>query len=274
MNTPRLARVPGLALLFAAMLFCLFPFFSMLSAALHPQGSIPQGFSWPAEMHWENFATAFDVANFGNLLTSSGIYVLGVVPVAALIATMAGYALAQLRIPGGKIFYVALLVGLTLPAEVIVIPLYYQLRGMGLLDSYFALILPLIGINMPFAVFWMRAHFMNVPVELSEAANMDGAGPWKSFTKVQLPLSVPAISSLALLLFLSTWNQFLLAIVLVEDPNKRTAAVALQGFVGKYGSDLVLLNAGALLIMAPTIIVFLILQRQFVRALLQGSVKG
>jgi raffinose/stachyose/melibiose transport system permease protein len=187
---------------------------------------------------------------------------------------MAGYAIAQLRIPGGKIFYILLLIGLTLPVEVIVIPLYYQIRGMGLLDSYFALILPLIGINMPFAIFWMRAHFAGIPGELSEAANVDGAGPWAAFTRIHLPLSIPAIASLSLLLFLSTWNQFLLAIVLVQDPNKRTASVALQSFVGKYGSDLVLLNAGALLIMVPTIIVFLVLQRHFVRALLQGSVKG
>lgn len=274
MKTALHVRLPGMALLLAAMLFCVFPLVSMLSAALQPQGTIPQGLSWPTDPHWENFATAFSVANFGQLLTSSGIYVIGVVPIAVIIATMAAYALAQLRIPGGKVFFFLLLVGLTLPAEVIVIPLYYQVRDMGLLDSYFALILPLIGINMPFAVFWMRAHFAGVPAELSEAAHMDGANAWTAFTRIHLPLSVPAISSLALLLFLSTWNQFLLAIVLIEDPAKRTASVALQGFVGKYGSDLVLLNAGALLIMAPTIVIFLILQRQFVKALLQGSVKG
>lgn len=274
MNTSVRARVPGLALLLAAMLFCIFPLVSMLSAALQPQGTIPRGLTWPSDPHWENFADAITAVNLGNLLFSSGIYVLGVVPLALLISTMAGYALAQLRIPGGKAFFVLLLVGLTLPAEVIVIPLYYQLQGMGLLGSYLALILPLIAINMPFAVFWMRAHFMNVPAELSEAASIDGAGPWSAFRRIHLPLSVPAISSLALLLFLSTWNQFLLAIVLVDDPEKRTAAIALQSFVGKYGSDLVLLNAGALVIMAPTIVVFLILQRQFAKALLQGSVKG
>ncbi len=274
MKTSIGARIPGIALLLAAMLFCIFPIVSMLSAALQPQGTIPQGISWPSDPHWENFAAAFTAVNFGNLLGSSTIYVLGVVPVAVLISTMAGYAIAQLRIPGGKVFYILLLIGLTLPVEVIVIPLYYQLRGMGLLDSYFALILPLIGINMPFAVFWMRAHFAGIPGELSEAANMDGAGPWTAFTRIQLPLSIPAIASLSLLLFLSTWNQFLLAIVLVQDPEKRTASVALQSFVGKYGSDPVLLNAGALLIMIPTIIIFLILQRYFVRALLQGSVKG
>lgn len=268
------ARIPGLALLLATMVFCITPLVSMFTAALHPKGTIPVGLSWPAEPHWENFAEAWSVANFENLLASSSIYVLGVVPVAILVATMAGYALAQLRIPGGKVFYLLLLVGLTLPFEAVAIPLYYQIRDMGLLGTHLALILPLIGLNMPFAVFWMRAHFVNVPAELAEAGSMDGAGMWSLFRRIQLPLAGPAIASLALLLFLSTWNQFLLAIVLVEDPNQRTMAGALQGFVGKYGSDLVLLNAGALLIMAPTILVFLVLQRHFVKALLAGSVKG
>ncbi|MEO6413325.1 MAG: carbohydrate ABC transporter permease [Pedococcus sp.] len=136
------------------------------------------------------------------------------------------------------------------------------------------MILPLIGLNMPFAVFWMRTHFQSVPVELSESSWIDGAGPWKAFRHIQLPLAVPALASLGVLMFLSTWNQFLLAIVLIDDPNKRTMAGALQGFVGAHSTDVVLLNAGALLIMAPTILVFLAFQKYFIQAMLAGAVKG
>jgi len=268
------SRISGTVLLFAAMLFAVFPLISMLSAALQPQGSIPAGLSWPAHPQWHNFVDAFTAANFGQLIGSSFIYVLGVVPAAVVFSMLAGYAIAQLRIPGGRLLSTALLVGLTLPAEVIVIPLYYEIRGMGLLNSYLALILPLIGLNMPFGVFWMRTHFASIPAELSEAAAVDGAGAWTAFWRIHVPLSISSVSALALLFFLSTWNQFLLAIVLVEDPAKRTVSVALQSFVSLHGTNEVLLNAGALLIMAPTIIIFLVLQRQFVRALLQGSVKG
>ena len=153
-------------------------------------------------------------------------------------------------------------------------PLYFQVRELGLLNTRWAIILPLIGLFMPFAVMWMRAHFVTMPADLSEAARMDGATTWQLFWRIHIPLSVPALSSLAILLFLWTWNQFLLAIVLVNDPEQRTMAGALGAFQGRYGTDIPLLCAGSLLILTPTLIIFLIFQRHFVSALLQGSLKG
>jgi raffinose/stachyose/melibiose transport system permease protein len=267
-------RLPGAALIIAAGLYSLVPLLSMLSAALAPQGTIPDGLSWPNDPQWHNFVDAWNVANVTTLLWSSTLIVLGVVPCAALIATMAAYAIALLKIPMGKIFYLVLLLTLTLPYEIVIVPLYQQVRDLGLLDSRLGLILPLIGLNMPFAVFWMRAHFINTPEDLSEAAALDGASSWGALRHIHLPLARPALASLGLLMFLSTWNTFLLALVLVNDPNKRTMAGALQAFQSRYSTDVVLLNAGALLLMAPTILVFLLLQGQFTKALLQGAVKG
>ena len=267
-------RFPGLILLLLTMLFCIFPLISMLSAALQPQGSVPSGLSWPSDPQWHNFVDAWKVAEITPLLLSSVILVVGVVPLVALLATMAGYALGQLKIPGGSIFFVLLLFGLTLPQEATVVPLYYQMRDYGLLNSRLGLILALTGVFIPFAVFWMRAHFVSVPRELSEASAIDGATYWQQFRHVQIPLAVPAISSMCLLLFLWTWNNFLQAIVLIDEPTHRTMAGALLNFVGQYSTDVVLLNAGSLLIMAPTIVVFLIFQRQFSKAMLAGAVKG
>lgn len=274
MQTSARERIPGLALLLAAMVFSIFPLVSMLSAALQPQGSVPTGLSWPSDPQWHNFIDAWQVADITPLLWSSIIYVLGVVPVAALFATMAGYALGQLRIPGAAILFLLFIFGLTLPREATIVPLYYQIRDMGLLNTRLGLILVLIGAFMPFAVFWMRAHFLTMPKELSEASAIDGANQWQSFVKIQIPLAVPAIASMCLLLFLWTWNTFLQAIVLLDDPSKRTMAGALQNFVGQYSTDVVLLNAGSLLIMAPTIVVFLFFQRHFVKAMIAGAVKG
>jgi raffinose/stachyose/melibiose transport system permease protein len=267
-------RYPGLILLLLTMLFSIFPLVSMLSAALQPQGSVPAGIAWPSDPQWGNFVDAWQIAEITPLLVSSMILVAGVVPVAALFATMAGYALGQLKIPGGGIFFVLLLFGLTLPHEATIVPLYYQMRDYGLLNSRLGLILALIGVFMPFAVFWMRAHFVSVPKELSEASAIDGASTWAAFRRIQVPLAMPAISSMCLLLFLWTWNNFLQAIVLIDEPTHRTMAGALLNFVGQYSTDVVLLNAGSLLIMAPTIVVFLIFQRQFSRAMLAGAVKG
>ncbi len=265
---------PKVILLTAAAVFSIFPLISMLSAALQPQGTAPAGISFPSDPQWHNFVDAWNVANIVPLLQSSVILVLGVVPAAMIISAMAGYAIAQLRIPFGNVFFLLLLLGLTLPFEVVVVPLYYQMQSLGLLNTRLGLILPLIGLNMPFAVFWMRTHFESVPEELNEASAIDGAGSWKGFVHVQLPLAIPALASLGVLMFLSTWNQFLLAIVLIDDPTKRTMAGALQGFVGAHSTDVVLLNAGALLIMAPTIVVFVVFQKYFVRAMLAGAVKG
>lgn len=268
------ARMPGIVLIVVAGLYSVVPLISMFTAALAPQGTFPHGLSWPSSPQWHNFVDAFQVANITTLLQSSALIVLGVVPVAVLISTMAAYAITLLRIPFGGAFYLLLLLTLTLPFEVVIVPLYQEVKGMGLLDSQLGLILPLIGLNMPFAVFWMRAYFVNAPRELGEAAEVDGAGMWKAFWHIHLPLSRSSIASLVLLMFLSTWNQFLLPLVLINDPNKRTMAGALQAFQSRYSTDVVLLNAGALLLMAPTILVFLLLQRHFVQALLQGAVKG
>ena len=262
------------ALIVLLMAITLLPFLSMLSAALAPAGTYPSGLQWPADPQWGNFVRAFEVARMDQLLYSSGLIVLGVVPISVLLATMAGYGLAKLTTDKYKWLYLAFVFGLTLPFEAIITPLYYEVRAMGLLNTRFAIILPLIGLYMPFGVYWMRAHFLNVPQDLSEAAQIDGATRWTEFWYVQVPLARPAIMSLTILLFLWTWNQFLLPVVLVQDPMQRTMAGALGAFQGQWGTDIPLLCAGSLLILTPTVIIFLIFQRQFVAALMQGAVKG
>ncbi|GLX96166.1 ABC transporter permease subunit [Herbidospora sp. NEAU-GS84] len=274
MKTARREAWTGRVLLLVLMAATLMPFVSLFVTALHPSGSYPLGLDWPDDPQWGNFATAFTAARMTELLKSSVLIVLGVVPISLVVATMAGFAIGHLRIPGRRFVFVAFVLGLTLPFEGIVTPLYYLARDMGILNTRWAIILPLIGLFMPFSVFWMRAHFVNMPEELSESARIDGASTWQLFWKVHVPLAAPATSSLAILLFLWTWNQFLLAIVLVDDPLQRTMSGALGAFQGQWGTDIPLLCAGSLLILTPTLLVFLIFQRRFVTALLQGSLKG
>ena len=264
----------GRLLLVALVAFTLLPFLSLLSAALQPSDSTPLGIQWPSNPQWSNFVDAFNVAQMPALLWSSILIVLGVVPAAVVISTMAGFAIGHLRIPGGRLVFLLFLLGLTLPFEGIITPLYYLVRGLGILNTKWAIILPLIGLYMPFAVFWMRAHFINMPRELSEAARVDGANTWDLFRHIHLPMARPAISALTILLSVWTWNQFLLCLVLVEDPLQRTMAGALGAYQGHYATNIPLLCAGSLLILTPTLIVFLLFQRQFISALLQGSLKG
>jgi raffinose/stachyose/melibiose transport system permease protein len=190
----------GRLLLLLLMAITIVPFLSLFTTALHPTGSVPSGLSWPADPQWGNFLEAFEQARMDALLTSSVLIVLGVVPVSVIIATMAGFGIGHLRIPGSRVLFFLFLAGLTLPLAGIVIPLYYLVRGMGIYDTKLAIILPLIGLYMPFGVFWMRAHFVNMPTELSEAARVDGATTNQLFWKIHVPLAMPAISSLAILL--------------------------------------------------------------------------
>jgi raffinose/stachyose/melibiose transport system permease protein len=273
----RLARqelYAGRTLLLAMMAITILPFVSIFTAALHPSGTVPSGLSWPADPQWGNFVEAFKVANMGALLASSVFIVLAVVPISVVISTMAGFAIGLLRIPGARILLLLFIFGLTLPFEGIITPLYFLAREMGILNSRFAIVLPLIGLFMPFAVFWMRAHFVNLPNEITEAARVDGATTWDLFWRIHVPLARAPMASLGVLMSVWAWNQFLLALVLVEDPTQRTMAGALGAFQGHYATDIPLLCAGTILILLPTLIVFILFQRQVISALLQGSVKG
>jgi raffinose/stachyose/melibiose transport system permease protein len=273
MISSRGERISRAVILVALALFGVVPLVSLLTTALTPQGSLPQGLVWPSNPQWQNFADAWTAANFLRLLESSCLIVLGVVPIALALATLAGYALAQFRVPGGRVIYVAFLIGLTLPAESLITPLYYDLQSMGLLGSRLAVVIPEIALLMPFGVFWMRAHFSNSELALTEAARIDGANRWQTFARIHLPLATPAWSALAILYFLATWNQYLLPLVLISDPSNRTMAGGLGAFQGQYGDNIQLLCAGSLIIIAPSLIVFLVFQRSFVRALLDGAVK-
>src|SRR5258708_12139045 len=160
------------------MVFTLLAFISIFTTALHPSGSMPSGLEWRAEAEWGNFVEAFNVANMTALLMSSTRIVLSVVPVALVISTMAGFAIGLLRIRGANVLLMLFVFGLTLPFPGIIIPIYFLERAMGVYNTPFAIVLPLIGLYMPFAVFWMRAPFVNLPVEISEAARVDGATLW------------------------------------------------------------------------------------------------
>jgi raffinose/stachyose/melibiose transport system permease protein len=264
----------GRALLMALMAITILPFISIFTTALHPSGTVPSGLEWPADPQWGNFVEAFNVANMTALLASSTFIVVAVVPVALLISTMAGFAIGHLHIPGSRILLFLFVFGLTLPFGGIIVPLYYLERELGIYNTRLAIVLPLIGLYMPFAVFWMRAHFVNMPSEISEAARVDGATTWQLFWRIHVPLARPPITSLGILMSVWTWNQFLIALVLVEDPTQRTMAGALGAFQGHYATNIPLLCAGTILILLPTLIIFILFQRQIITALLQGSVKG
>ncbi len=274
MRIGRGEALAGPALLLGLMALTILPFISIFTTALYPSGTVPSGLGWPPHPQWGNFVQAFTVANMTALLASSTFIVVAVVPAALVISTMAAFAIGLLRIPGSRQLLFLFVFGLTLPFGGIIVPLYYLERFMGIYNTRVAIVLPLIGLDMPFAEFWMRAHFVNMASEISEAARLDGATTWDLFWRIHFPLARAPVSSLAILMSVWTWNQFLLALVLVEDPTQRTMAGALGAFQGHYATNIPLLCAGTMLILVPTLVIFVLFQRQIITALLQGSVKG
>jgi raffinose/stachyose/melibiose transport system permease protein len=259
------------ALLGTLSVIFLLPIASVLVAALHESGSFVRGFDWPDTFNWDNFITAWTDAGLGRLFRASAVIAAGVVPLAVVLATLAGYGLALLSPPGGRVLRVVFLIGLAIPVEAIVVPLYFSLSDLGLTDSYVSVILAETALFMPFGTLWMLTNFEGLPREIVEAARIDGASSVTALTKVLLPLSWPSIATLAALFFMWSWNQFLLVLVLIQDPEKRTVPSGLSRFVGEFTTNIPLLSASTLMAITPVLVVYLAFQRTFVRGMLQGA---
>jgi raffinose/stachyose/melibiose transport system permease protein len=225
-------------------------------------------------LHFGNLADAWEEGNFASYLRSSLIVAVAVVACSALLSILAGYAFGLMRFRGASILFYVLLLGLMVPMEAMIVPLYYDFRDLGLADTYWGLILPQIGTSVAFGTFWMRAYFRSVPRSLVEAARIDGASSWLVLWRVLLPLARPAVLTMTVLLFMWTWNEFLLALVMVSDEGLRTAPLGLSFFQGRHTSDLTLLSAGAVIVALPVVVLYVFLQRHFIRGMLSGAVKG
>ncbi|GAB3600558.1 carbohydrate ABC transporter permease [Microbacterium tumbae] len=273
MKAPSVGTGIRYILLIAVTATVLIPLLGIVLASLHPAGSTVGGLSIPEMLSWETYAIAWEQAGFSQLIGNSLIIALCVVPLAATLATLAAFGLTILRVPGHRFLSPAFVFGLTLPVELVVIALYFNLQDLGLANSYLGVILAETALFMPFGVFWMQAHFSTVPYELVEASRIDGAPDRTVLLRVLLPISWPAITTLAVLYFMWSWNQFLLVLVLIQDPDKRTAPAGLGYFVSQYATDIPLLSAASVIVVAPIVVVYLVFQRNFVSGLTQGAVK-
>jgi raffinose/stachyose/melibiose transport system permease protein len=251
----------------------LYPIFGILFTALNQPGEASGSFGLPSVPRLDNFARAWDQGNFASYLRSSAIVAFAVVTVSSLLSILAGYAFGTMRFVGSKTLFYLFVVGIVVPLETLLVPLYYDLRALSLTNTYWALILPQIGLSVAFGTFWMRAFFLSTPRALVEAARIDGASSWTILWRILVPLARPAILTMVVLIFMWTWNDFLLALVMVSDEGLRTAPLGLSFFQGRYSSQIPLLAAGAVIVALPVVIVYVFLQRHFIRGMLTGAIK-
>lgn len=248
-------------------LFAVAPVLSILRTAL----SARTGGS--GVFHPENLSAAWGIGDFGHSLVNSVVVAVIVVSCALVLSVLAGYAFGTMRFRGSAALFYLFLLGLMIPAEAIVIPLFFDLRTLRLTDTYAAIALPQIAQSVAFGTFWMRSQFRSLPASLVEAAAIDGAGVTRTLTRILVPASKSALSTLLVLLFMWTWNEFLIALVMAPSGQLRTAPLGLANFQGQYTAERALLASGAIIVALPLVIMFLFLQRYFIQGMLEGASK-
>ena len=258
--------------------FCIvaiYPILSIVLLAMHDRSDLVTGLDLPDSLNFSTFSDAWTEGALGTGLRNSLIVAAVVSIVTAVLSTLAGYAFGAMRFRGADLLFYLLLVGLIFPYEATVIPLYYFFRDAGLTDSLWALILPQIGLSVPFGTFWMRAFFRSTPGALVEASRLDGASSFVTLWRVLLPQAWPAITTMVVLVFMWTWNEFLLALVMIQSDDLRTAPLGLALFAGanRGSQDVTLTAAAAVIVALPIVIVYVFLQRSFIRGMFAGAVK-
>ena len=249
-------------------LYAIFPIVMIVLTALGPQNRVQT----PGP-HVENFVDAWNIGQFGPALLRSVMVAALVVSVALFLSLLAGYAFGTMRFRGSTVLFYLFLLGLMVPAEAIVIPLFFDLRSLNLTDTIWAVALPQIAQSVAFGTFWMRAQFRAMPPNLIEAGAIDGVSGWQALWRILVPPSLPSIATVTVLMFMWTWNEFLIPLVMSPTGSWRTAPLGLAVFKGQYTADYALIAAAGVIIAAPIVIVFLALQRYFINGMLEGAAK-
>jgi len=259
--------------LFAA--FALGPIITIVVSALGPDDSAvgAESTAQIAGLHIGNFAAAWDIGHLGSYLRTSLLVSVFVVAVAVVLSILSGYALGTMRFRGATVLFYLFLLGIMMPSEAIVVPLYFDLRTVGLTDTFWAVALPQVAQSVAFGTFWMRSYFRSSSRAIVEAARLDGASTGAVLWRVLVPIARPAVVTLIVLIFMWTWNEFLIPLVMVTAESLRTAPLGLAFFQGQHTQGFTLLAAGAVIVATPVVIVYLFLQRHFIAGMLEGAVR-
>lgn len=268
-------RIVSYTLLALGAVVALMPFVVTIFASLKTGPELVQGIlSLPDEAQWGNYREAWVQGRFGRFFSNSVIVAAAVVIPSLFLSTLTGYAFARFRFRGSGLAFGYLLLGLVIPLQAMVVPLYYVLRELGMLDSLIGLILPQIAMSMSFGTLLMRQAFVSVPRDIMEASIVDGANSWQSLWQVMFPLSRPMVGTVGLMFFIWTWNEFMLPLVVNINPRYHTLPVGLMYFQDRWTANIPLIAAGATIIFLPLMLVFIIFQRQLIDGITQGAVKG
>ncbi len=275
--SPRLnfGKIAAYAALCVGTVLVLIPFFWLVSTSLKDPANIfldpPQ---WiPNPIRPENYQKALSVMPFGHYLFNTCKITFACLILQVASCSIVAFGFARMRFPGRNTLFIVLLSTLMLPAQVTMIPQFKMWAGLGLYDTFWPLILPS-GFGSAFFIFLLRQYFMTIPIEMDEAARIDGAGTFQIWWKVILPQAKPALATIAIFSFMAHWNDFMGPLIYLSDPGKRTLALALWAFQGQYSTDWHLLMAASTVVMLPLLLLFVVAQKYFIQGVVISGVKG
>ncbi|HEU0013870.1 MAG TPA: carbohydrate ABC transporter permease [Longimicrobium sp.] len=272
--SPRAVKALLYAQLAIGAVLAMVPMLWMVSASLMPAGQAstypPRLF--PKGITFEHYVALFTRLDLGRSLVNSAIIAVTVTALSILVNSAAGYAFAKLRFRGRDRLFRVLAAGLVIPVQVTMLPLFLLLKEMGLINTYWGVIIP--GLASIFGIFLIRQYAVSIPDDLLDAARVDGAGELRIFRSIVLPTIVPILATLGIWTFLSTWNDFMWPLIVLSDERRYTLPVALANLVGEHVQDTELMMAGSVLTILPVMLVFLFLQRYYIQGVMVGSVKG
>jgi multiple sugar transport system permease protein len=251
------------------------PIISMMGTALkEPSQALMDTnlLTWPP--NFRNFSDIFSHTTFGRSIFNSAFVSVTVTVLCMFIASLAGYAISRFK---GRVFswYLTLLLVLQMfPGVLLLIPLFVIFKGLGLINTLFSVILSYLTLNLPFSIWMLKGFFDTIPTELDEAATIDGCGPFSTYYRIILPISLPGLSSVAIFTFLNSWNEYLLASIFLRKESIRTITVGLQQFVQQFSSQWGQLMSASTLATIPTLIFLIVAQKYLIEGLTAGSVKG
>ncbi|MBF4583255.1 carbohydrate ABC transporter permease [Curtobacterium sp. VKM Ac-2865] len=251
-------------------LFAIIPLVGVLLSSVTPSAQNSGGFSLPTTIDLGNFGAAWTQGHFATYMFSSVLVTVSVVVLTTILAVFAGFAFGRLDFFGSNVLFFVMLAGLMLPAEAFIIPLYFNLRSVGLTDTYSSLILPQTAQSLAFGIFWMRSQFRSFPGEVIEAARLDGARDVRLLWQVMVPAAIAPIMTMSLLITMWTWNEFLLPLVLITSEDHRTAPLGLAFFKGAHLTDYSLLSAAGVIVALPIVVLYFFLQKRFISGMLGG----
>ena len=246
----------------------------MVAASLMPAGeatAYPPRF-FPSEPTLDHYRALFTRLNIGRAAFNSALLAVTVTALSTVVNAAAGYAFAKLRFRGREGLFRTLLGALVVPAQVAMLPLFLMLKQLGLINTYWGVVIP--GLASVFGIFLVRQFALSIPDDLLDAARIDGAGEGRLFWTVVLPLLKPVLVTLALFTFMGVWNDFMWPLIVLTDDQLYTLPVALANLLGEHAQDTELMMAGAVLTVAPVLVLFLALQRHYIEGVMLGSVKG